>query len=62
MLDVMSLWLKTMFVAVVLYGYLCLSGDLCLDTIHCLCPYMLLAMRKPLNFCIIVDVIMYCEQ
>ena len=46
-LDVMLLWLKTMYVAVVLYGYLCLSGDVRLDTTHCLCLYMLLAMRKP---------------
>jgi hypothetical protein len=44
-LDIMSLWLKTMYVAVILYGYLCLSGDVCLDTIHFLSIYMLLAMR-----------------
>ena len=46
-LDIMSLWLKTMYVVVVLYGYLCLSGDVCMDTTHCLSIYMLLAMRKP---------------
>ena len=45
-LDIMSLWLKTMYVVVVLYGYLCLSGDVCMDTTHCLSIYMLLAMRK----------------
>ena len=39
-LDIMSLWLKTMYVVVVLYGYLCLSGDLWLDTIHCMSIYV----------------------
>ena len=39
-LDVMSLWLKTMYVAIVLYGYLCLGGDLYLDTIHYLYIYV----------------------
>jgi hypothetical protein len=43
----MLLWLKTMFVAVILYGYLSLGGDVCLDTIHCLGLYMLLVMCKP---------------
>ena len=52
-LDVMSLWFKTMYVIVVLYGYL---SQWCSKNI-----YMLLAIRKPLNFCI-VGAIMYCEQ
>ena len=60
-LDVMSLWLKTMYVTVVLYGYLCLGGVLCLNTIHCLSLYMLLAMHKPWKVCIAI-IIMYCEQ
>ena len=52
-LDIMSLWSKTMYVAIVLYGYL---SQWCSKNI-----YMLLAIRKPLNFCI-VGAIMYYKQ
>jgi hypothetical protein len=53
-LNGMSLWLKTMYVDVILYGYL---SRWCSEKI-----YMLLAMRKPWNFYIIIGVIMYREQ